>query len=98
MDRREFMQALLGGIATVAIATKLAPKFPKYEYKTYGMGFAISREEIEESYAEIGARMHAALAKSMSETRDQVAMRVFQNHETDYLHVEGISREEFFRA
>ena len=92
MDRRNFLKGFIGAVATVAIASKLAPKFPKYEYKTYDIGFTVSREEIED----IGARYAKMLAKSMMETKEQVAARVFWDNETDFLHIEGISREEMY--
>ncbi len=92
MDRRKFLKGVVSAVATVAIASKLAPKFPKYEYKTHSIGFTISREEIED----VGARYAKMLAKSMMQTKEQVAARVFWDNETDFLHVEGISREEMY--
>jgi hypothetical protein len=71
------MQGLLAGVATVAIASKLAPKFPKFEHKTYSLGYTITEEEIDEGlYGEIGERYAKALAKSMLETREQVVSNV----------------------
>jgi hypothetical protein len=92
MNRRGFIRSMVSAVATVAIASKFAPKFPKYEYKTHSIGFTISREEIED----VGARYAEMLAKSMMETKEQVAARVFWDNETDFLHVEGISREEMY--
>jgi len=92
VDRRKFLKSMLGAVATVAIATKLAPKFPEYRYTTHEMGFKISRESMEEQgkfYAE-------ALARSMRQTKEHVAARIFWDNETDFLHVEGITAEEMY--
>jgi len=76
MNRRKFLQGLLAGVATVAIASKLAPKFPEVT-KRFGMAYTITEEEIEDGlYGEIGERYAVALAKSMSGTLEQVAYRV----------------------
>lgn len=51
---------------------------------------------------EIGQRMAAALAKSMMQTREQMAAnvmtRAFWDHETDVFHLEGFTAEEVYRA
>jgi len=100
MKRRSFLRGAIGALATVAIATKMAPKFPKFEHTTHEMGYRIAREDLENQLmtpGEIGQRMAESLARSMRETREQVATRVFWDQETDFLHVEGISREEMYR-
>ena len=97
LKRRKFLQSLVGAVATVAIATKIAPAFPKYESRTYGTSFFWSAQEMQEcEYAALGRHYHEMLMKSMSETRNACAVRVFQNFERDGLTFEGISREEFF--
>ena len=79
MNRRKFMQGLLAGVATVAIATKLAPKFPVLETQSFPTGWIIADEEIEDGlYGEIGHRYANALAKSMSETLEQTSAMVFR--------------------
>ncbi len=99
MDRRKFLKGFIGAVATVAIASRLAPKFPKFEYKTYSMGFTISREELEEkACADIGARYAEMLVKSMVDMKENIAARVYWDVQTEFLHVEGISREEMYGA
>jgi len=70
MNRRKFMQAMLAGVATVAIAAKMAPKFPVFEQtSTFPTGWIVSDEEIDDGlYGDIGERYAKALAKSMMET------------------------------
>lgn len=70
MNRRKFMQGIFVGIATVAIASRLAPEFPKAEeWKTYSMGYTITEESMEDTlYGEIGQRYANALAQSMMKT------------------------------
>ena len=92
MNRRGFIKALVGAIASVAIATKVAPRFPTTER------FKISRETVEDTYAEMGTRMHEALAKSMMQTKENVATRVYWDNQSEMLHVEGISREEMYET
>ena len=97
MDRRKFIKGLVGAVATVAIASRLAPKFPKFEYKTYSTAWTISREELEEkAYADIGARYAEVLVKSMVDMKENIAARVYWDAQTEFLHVEGISREEMY--
>lgn len=83
MNRRDFIKAFAGGIATVAIGMRVAQGIPKvladgYEYKTISMGFSITREEVEGKgiYGAIGRRYADALAKSMSQTRERVGANV----------------------
>jgi len=83
MNRRDFINSFLGAVASVAIAAKVAPEFPK---------FKISRMELEEQ----GQMLADALARTMMQTKENVAARVFWDHQTEFLHVEGISREEFY--
>jgi len=97
MNRRNFLGTVVGAVASVAISSKFAPEFPKFEYKTISKNFLLSREELaEQSYAALGTRMHEALAESMMRTKEQVAMRVFWDEETDFLNFEGISAEEMY--
>lgn len=78
MNRRQLLKGLLAGVATVAIASKLAPKFPELtKQKTFSLGYTITEEKIEDGlYGEIGERYAKALAKSMSETVEQTAYNV----------------------
>ena len=68
----------MAGIATVAIASKMAPKFPELrEWKTFSLGYTITKEEIEPGlYGEIGERYAKALAESMMQTREFCTGRV----------------------
>lgn len=71
MNRRDFIKAFAGGIATVAIGMRLARGMPEvladgYKYTTYSTGFAGT-----------GERYAAALARSMMQTREQVGAHVF---------------------
>ena len=76
MNRRELLKGLLAGVATVAIASRLAPKFPVLGRRV-SLGYTITREEIEPGlYGDLGQRYANALAKSMSETLDQTAYNV----------------------
>lgn len=76
MNRRDLLKGLLAGVATVAIASKMAPKFPVLE-KRFSLGYTITKEEIEPGlYGDIGERYARALAKSMSETLDRTAYNV----------------------
>ena len=45
---------------------------------------------------EQGQMLADALARTMMQTKENVAARVFWDHQTEFLHVEGISREEFY--
>jgi len=99
--RRKFIQ---GGFA-VAVSAALpggdgvaleSIAHPKYVHKTYDTSWVISKQSLEESYIDIGARMHAALARSMMQTKENVAARVFWDLEREFLHVEGVTAEEFY--
>jgi len=71
------MQGMLAGIATVAIASKLAPKFPVFEDSTFPTGWIVTEDEIDEGlYGEISEKYANALAQSMMQTRESVASRV----------------------
>jgi hypothetical protein len=101
MKRRTFIK---GGFAVAVSAALpagdgvvLDSTAHPYNYTTHDMGFAISREALEESYVDIGARMHAALARSMMQTKENVAARVFWDFEREFLHVEGVTPEEFYK-
>ena len=77
MNRRKFIQGVFAGIATVAIASKLAPEFPRPASEVFDFGYTITDEEIDEGlYGEIGDRYAKALAKSMVETMEQTAYKV----------------------
>jgi len=76
MNRRDLLKGLIAGVATVAIASKLAPKFPELT-KTVRMAYTITEEEIEEGlYGDIAHRYAQALAQSMKETREQIVSNV----------------------
>lgn len=69
MNRRKFIYGLLAGVASVAIATKLAPKFPEFVETSFPTGWIVTEDEIDEGlYGEIGERYAKALAMSMRET------------------------------
>ena len=71
------MQGMLAGIATVAIASKLAPKFPVFENSTFPTGWIITDEEIEDGLSgEIGHRYANALAQSMMQTKEAAVFKV----------------------
>jgi len=73
------MQGLVAGVATVAMASKLAPKFPEFGRKSVKLAYTITEEEIDEGlYGDISDRYAKALAKSMMETREVVGMRVME--------------------
>ena len=77
MNRRKFLQGMLAGVASVAIATKMAPKFPEFGDKTYSLGYTITSEETEDGlYGDIGERYAKALARSMMQTREVIGSRV----------------------
>ena len=77
MNRRELLKGLLAGVASVAIASKLAPSFPVLDKRVFSLGYTITKEEIEPGlYGDLGKRYANALAKSMSETLDQTAYNV----------------------
>ncbi len=75
ITRRSFLKGLVAGVATVAIATKLAPALPKaeatfYAHERYSVGFTDFRGIYgTDPYAE-------ALAKSMKQTKEHVAADV----------------------
>lgn len=80
MNRRDFIKAFAGGIATVAIGMRLARGMPEvladgYKYTTYSTGFAGT-----------GERYAAALARSMMQTREVVAANVLNNIFPEYEH------------
>ena len=72
------MQGMLAGIATVAIASKLAPKFPVFEQtSTFPTGWIVTEDEIDEGlYGEISERYAKALAKSMMQTKEAAVFKV----------------------
>lgn len=83
MNRRDFIKAFAGGIATVAIGMRLARGMPEvladgYKYTTYSTGFAGT-----------GERYAAALAKSMMQTKEAVAANVLNTAFQDYRVVYG---------
>lgn len=98
--RRSFIQGGFAVLASAAVpggdGVVLDSSAHPYNYRTYNTGFAISRQSLEESYIDIGARLHAALARSMMQTKEHVAVRVFREFEDDFLRIEGISAEEFY--
>jgi hypothetical protein len=76
VNRRKFIQGVFAGIATVAIASKLAPQFPRLGTKTFSLGYTITKEEIEPGlYGDISERYAKALAKSMMETYETFEVR-----------------------
>lgn len=96
MNRRSFIR---GAFALAGAA--LVPSFTTVEKVT----LRFPRQELENALVtpeELGRRMAEALAKSMMQTREQVAAnvmtRVFWDHDTDFLNVEGISHEEMYRG
>ena len=84
MNRRRFIRSLVSAVASIAIASKLAPNFPEFKENTL-----LTPEEM-------GQRMAEALARSMAQTRENVASRVFCDDDSYALHVEGISAEEMY--
>ena len=66
------MQAMFAGIATVAIASKMAPSFPELT-KRYRMAYTITSEEMDDGlYGEIGQRHAMALAQSIEQTKERL--------------------------
>lgn len=100
--RRKFLQGAVSAAVAASIpgsggdGVVLGSSAHPYNYTTYHTGFAFSRESLEESYIDIGARMHAALARSMMQTKENVAARIWWDAASDFLHVEGVTAEEFF--
>ena len=84
MNRRRFIRSLVSAVASIAIASKLAPNFPEFKENTL-----ITPEEL-------GQQMAEALARSMAQTRENVASRVFWDDDSYALQVEGISAEEMY--
>ncbi len=75
LTRRSFLRGLVAGVATVAIASKLAPALPKaeatfYAHERYSVGFTDHRGVFgSDPYSE-------ALAKSMKQTKEHVTSNV----------------------
>lgn len=77
MNRRKFMQGMLAGVASVAIATKIAPKFPELKEQSFPTGWTVTEDKIDDAlYGDIGEHYAKALAKSMMQTKEQVAHNV----------------------
>jgi hypothetical protein len=77
MNRRELLKGLIAGVATVAIASKMAPRFPVFETTTFPTGWIVTEDEIGESlYGEIGQKYANALARSLLQTRDAAVLKV----------------------
>lgn len=103
MKRRTFIKGAFAvgvsaaiPISSVGDGVALDSSAHPYNYKTYQKGFVISRQLLEDSYVDIGARMHAALAESLRQTKKNVAARVFWDFEREFLHVEGITEDDFY--
>ena len=83
MNRRHFIQAFAGAVATVAIGMRVSKGMPEaledgYAYKTVRLNYTIVSEEVEEGlYGEIGERYARALAQSMMQTKEVVASNRF---------------------
>ena len=100
MDRRDFLlgamgaatMALVPGSDGVSLQSMAHPT-----HKTVTLGYTITSEEIEPGlYGEIAEKMAKALARSMSQTREAVAARVFLNE--DSLEVIEIEADDYYKA
>lgn len=103
MKRRTFIKGGFAVAASVAIpvaypdGVALDSSAHPYNYKTIRKEFVIARTTLEDAYIDVSARMHAALARSMMQTKENVAARIWWDLEREYLHVEGVSAEEFYK-
>ena len=72
------MQGMLAGVASVAMATKLAPKFPEIpeRFTDYIIVDDVTAEPL---YGVIGESYAKALAESLVKTTEQQAFRVMSN-------------------
>lgn len=99
MDRRKFIKGTVAAAVAAAIPVGDGVELYSIAHPVHKETLKFPRQELENSLVtpeELGRRMAEALAKSMSQTREQVATRVFWDHEADFLHVEGISREQMY--
>lgn len=86
MNRRKFIQGLLGGVASVAIGMRMAQGAAKltdelgkiYTWKEVKLGYTITSEHVDEGlYGELSEKYAAALAKSMSQTKEAITADIF---------------------
>jgi len=70
LTRRSFLKGLAAGVATVAIATKMAPRLPDA-----GLRFKAT-ERFSVAWTDARAAYGSALAKSMRETKEQVGANI----------------------
>jgi hypothetical protein len=74
MNRRDFIVSAIGAAALAALPLPAE----KYTYKTYKIGYTLTQEgQRVPMDPDIGLRMAKALARSMMQTKEQVAGRVF---------------------
>lgn len=105
ITRRAFLKGAAAAVATVAIATKMAPKVPsgflpverEYVHADYGKSWIITRQHLEEyGYEALGKLYADALARSIYQMEINVAARVFWDNGYEALHVQGITAEEWY--
>ena len=83
LSRRKFLRGAAAGIASVAIGMRLAPTTPELvtEYfrqkEAASLAYTIVEETIDEGYyGEVSQDLLRALARSITETKEQVAADV----------------------
>ena len=94
MDRRTFIK----GAFAVPVALSLPelpsvpPEIPTLDYRH--VGYTIRYTGVRSKYGDVGERMAKALAKSMSETMEQVAANVLNRA----FEIKPITAEEMYRV
>lgn len=82
LSRRSFLKGLVAGVATVAIASKMAPKLTIAEeplrYKATER-YSTAWSDARAAYGSIGDRYAQALAHSLEQTKEQVSANVLNN-------------------
>ena len=91
MNRRDFLLSAMGA-ATMA----LVPALPGETTQTFPTGWIVTEEIIEPGmYGEISERYAKALARSMMQTKEVVAAKIFLG-ETGELEVQPVTRREMY--
>lgn len=70
LTRRSFLKGLAAGVATVAIATKMAPRLPMSELKF------VAHERYATAWTDARAAYGTALAKSMEQTKERIGANI----------------------
>lgn len=92
MNRRDFLLSAMGA-ATMA----LVPALPGETTQTFSTGWIVTEEIVEPGlYGEISERYAKALARSMMQTREVVAAKIFMG-ETDELEIQPVTWQEMYR-